>query len=228
MHLNAILIALLIYTGLFNIWVIPTQTIGRSGFLAIILSPQIYLFLASLFIIHYTQPLRQQLKAYLSQSVIKNMLYGVIYASFTPILTAIWLGIYSFLSYQNTGLWFIPWQGQSLCPYTTVDLMFLFLLAPISEEVFFRGLLFPALKQKYNLHLAVFFSALLFMSTHGTYHLGSLVLGVAMAYATHFHKSLWPAIVYHCIANAYIPIVCWFFPNALNYFNQFTRLFFSQ
>ncbi|HMQ10856.1 MAG TPA: type II CAAX endopeptidase family protein [Oligoflexia bacterium] len=228
MPLNSILVALLIYAGLFNAWVLPAQNIGRNSFSTVLLSPQIYLFLASFFIIRFAQPLKLNIKAYFTHSIIKNILYGLAYASIIPFFSMFLLGAYSFLDYQKTGQWFIPWHGQSICPYTQMDYAFLFLLAPLSEEIFFRGLLFPALKQKYNLHIAVLFSALLFMSTHGTYHLGSLVLGVAMAYATHFHKSLWPAIIYHSVANAYIPIMCWFFPNALSFFDKFTVFFFSQ
>ncbi|MCI5073145.1 CPBP family intramembrane metalloprotease [bacterium] len=228
MYLNSILIALLVYAGLFNAWVLPTESMGRSSLLSIVLSPQVYLFLASVLIIYYIKPLKNKIKRYFTESILKNMSLGLVYALITPILSFIGLSVYSLISYKKTGQWFIPWQGQSLCPYTTIDLVFLWLLAPLSEEIFFRGLLFPALKEKYSLHWAVFFSALLFMSTHGSYHLGSLVLGIAMAYATHFHKSLWPAIVYHSIANAYVPFLCWFFPNALNYFNQFTSLFFHN
>ena len=78
------------------------------------------------------------------------------------------------------------------------------ILAPIAEELFFRGLLFDFFKQKTGVAWAILISSLLF----GMAHYDSLavvgssfVMGLAMAYAVEKTRSLWIAIFMHVATN---------------------------
>ncbi len=78
------------------------------------------------------------------------------------------------------------------------------ILAPIAEELFFRGLLFDFFKQKTGVTWAILITSLLF----GMAHYDSLavvgssfVMGLAMAYAVEKTRSLWIAIFMHIATN---------------------------
>jgi membrane protease YdiL (CAAX protease family) len=78
------------------------------------------------------------------------------------------------------------------------------IVAPICEELFFRGFLFPGLLQGMRLWPAVFFSAALFTLAHGD--LGSaaplFVLGVLLPLLRWQTGSIWPCIALHMANNA--------------------------
>lgn len=78
-------------------------------------------------------------------------------------------------------------------------------LAPIAEELFFRGLIYDWLRQKVGVELGIAISSLLF----GLAHYDSLavvgssfVMGIAMALAYEKTRSLWIAIFMHISTNA--------------------------
>ena len=72
------------------------------------------------------------------------------------------------------------------------------------EEFLFRGVILSGLK-KYNKHMAVFVSALIFMLMHGgpdqTIH--QFILGVVFGYVFVATGSLWPSILMHFVNNFY-------------------------
>lgn len=76
--------------------------------------------------------------------------------------------------------------------------------APIAEETFFRGFLFPALRVRWGTFWAALASGLLFAALH--FNLGSLVpftvIGMLLAWAYVFSGSLWIAIGAHFIFNS--------------------------
>jgi membrane protease YdiL (CAAX protease family) len=90
-------------------------------------------------------------------------------------------------------------------PYTVIaTLLVAVLVAPICEEIFFRGFLFPGLARGIPLGGAVVGSALLFGLAHAD--LGSfvvlVVIGVALAVVRWRTDSLWPGVAIHTLNNA--------------------------
>ena len=82
-------------------------------------------------------------------------------------------------------------------------------IAPIAEEVFFRGMIFPALRRSVGTSAAVVVSALLFAGTHfqaklSAYLVVSAVIfpvGVALAAVYAKRPTLWAPIVAHAVYN---------------------------
>lgn len=83
------------------------------------------------------------------------------------------------------------------------------LIAPICEEIFFRGYLFGGLLQRMGLWPAALLSAALFALAHGD--IGSLVVlfvfGLVLAYVRWRCGSLWPGIIIHMANNATAAVV---------------------
>jgi membrane protease YdiL (CAAX protease family) len=78
------------------------------------------------------------------------------------------------------------------------------LAAPIAEETFFRGFLFPALRVRWGTFWAALASGLLFAALH--FNVGSIVpftvIGMLLAWAYVFSGSLWTAIGVHLVFNS--------------------------
>ena len=76
--------------------------------------------------------------------------------------------------------------------------------APIAEETFFRGFLFPTLQVRWGIFWAALASGLLFGAFH--FNLGLLIpftiIGMLLAYAYVFSGSLWTSIFAHFTFNA--------------------------
>jgi membrane protease YdiL (CAAX protease family) len=78
-------------------------------------------------------------------------------------------------------------------------------LAPVSEELFFRGFLFAGLRRRFSLWPAVIASGLLFGLVHATTGLTTVpllaVFGGLLAWFYAWSGSLWPCVVMHMINN---------------------------
>ncbi len=79
------------------------------------------------------------------------------------------------------------------------------LLAPVAEELFFRGFLYTALRQRIGIAAAVTISSLVFAVGHID-ALGvvaaSFVIAIALALAYEYTRSLWVAIAIHAFNNS--------------------------
>ena len=75
--------------------------------------------------------------------------------------------------------------------------------APLAEETFFRGFLFPGLARRVGGILAAIISAAAFAAAH--FEIGALapifVLGLALTWLYHETRSLWPCILVHASYN---------------------------
>ncbi len=87
-----------------------------------------------------------------------------------------------------------------------VDLMIALALAPVVEEVIFRGFVFRALLERLHPLLAAGASGLLFAAVHVPWDPQTLislfVLGTVTAYTYRATRSLWPCIIAHAGYNA--------------------------
>jgi membrane protease YdiL (CAAX protease family)/uncharacterized RDD family membrane protein YckC len=78
-------------------------------------------------------------------------------------------------------------------------------LAPISEELFFRGFLFAGLRQRLSLWPAVVISGLLFGLVHAPSGITTVIplamLGMLLAWFYAWNGSLWPCVFMHMVNN---------------------------
>jgi hypothetical protein len=88
-------------------------------------------------------------------------------------------------------------------------------LAPLLEEVLFRGLLFPALRRRLRFLPAALATTVLFTGLHftqtGAYWpalLGIFTCGMALAWLRERTASLWPSIAFHMGFNS-TPFLAW-------------------
>ncbi|HEU5349696.1 MAG TPA: CPBP family intramembrane glutamic endopeptidase [Ktedonobacterales bacterium] len=101
-------------------------------------------------------------------------------------------------------------QQAKYAPITTLALIGgAVLIAPICEELFFRGFLFAGLLHRVNLWPAVLLSAFLFALAHGD--IGSFVvlfvIGVVLAFVRWRVGSIWPGMIIHAANNATAAVV---------------------
>jgi len=93
-----------------------------------------------------------------------------------------------------------------LGPYWS-QILLIVILAPISEEVCFRGMLFGGFRTRLNLPLAAIGAGLVFGALHFSTGVSAvpqlIVLGAIFAVVFEKTGSLWPAIIFHLINNAY-------------------------
>jgi membrane protease YdiL (CAAX protease family) len=78
------------------------------------------------------------------------------------------------------------------------------IVAPVAEEVFFRGFVFAGLRQRYGWKKATLISSALFAVIHvtPTAMIPIFILGFIFAYLYHHSNSIWPAILMHVSTNA--------------------------
>lgn len=85
----------------------------------------------------------------------------------------------------------------------TLAFITLVIIAPVAEEILFRGYLFGKLRKAVPLWLAILLTSLLFGTVHGQWNVGidTFALSVVMCLAVVWTKSLWPAILVHMLKN---------------------------
>jgi membrane protease YdiL (CAAX protease family) len=118
-------------------------------------------------------------------------------------LAIIWFGDWLGISVHWT-----EWFDEDLVWGHSLDLSLLFLaaivLAPVFEELFFRGLVFRALRLKFSFGIAAGSSAVLFSVLHGYSIVGFFAVmwsGFLWAWSFERTKTLLPAIIAHGINN---------------------------
>jgi uncharacterized protein len=77
-------------------------------------------------------------------------------------------------------------------------------VAPVVEEIIFRGFIFAGFRERYGWKTAALISSLLFAVIHfqPTAFLPIVVLGLIFAYLYQRSGSIWPAIIMHVSSNA--------------------------
>jgi len=93
-----------------------------------------------------------------------------------------------------------------------LNLIMIGALPAIGEELLFRGLLQPLLKNwTKNIHLAIFLSAFLFSAMHLQFYgfLPRLILGLMFGYLFYWTGSLWVPVIAHFVNNSAAVIISW-------------------
>ncbi|HSB03402.1 MAG TPA: type II CAAX endopeptidase family protein [Anaerolineales bacterium] len=78
-------------------------------------------------------------------------------------------------------------------------------VAPLVEEIFFRGFLFQGFRQKYGWINAMLLSSAIFAAAHLDLValIPTFILGNLLAYVYHRSNSVWPGIILHFLVNAF-------------------------
>jgi membrane protease YdiL (CAAX protease family) len=95
-------------------------------------------------------------------------------------------------------------QQSKDAPFTTyATLIASMLVAPLCEEVFFRGFVFAGFLTRMPVVVAILLSSLLFALAHAD--IGSFAvlffIGLALAFVRWRTRSLWPSILLHLLNN---------------------------
>jgi membrane protease YdiL (CAAX protease family) len=79
------------------------------------------------------------------------------------------------------------------------------LTAPVVEEIFFRGFLFPGFRQRYGWNNAALLSSGIFALAHlsPVAFIPTFALGYVLAFLYHRANSIWPGIIMHFLLNAF-------------------------
>ena len=90
----------------------------------------------------------------------------------------------------------------------TVEILYMCLIAPITEELVFRGVLLRTLS-KANQRFAIFASAIFFGLGHGNIKqfIFALLIGVFLAHITIKHGSIIPAVIVHIFVNTFSTVI---------------------
>jgi membrane protease YdiL (CAAX protease family) len=112
--------------------------------------------------------------------------------------------------------------GISLPAYLTAPtwvsgatgIMLMLLLAPLAEELFFRGLVYRLLCQSFGQLAAVLLSATCFALMHGKLFSPQLAGGVIFALAYQHSRNLWIAVALHAGGNAAVLAITFLSHNA--------------
>jgi membrane protease YdiL (CAAX protease family) len=93
-------------------------------------------------------------------------------------------------------------DGAGLTKYLMVATVVI--AAPLGEELFFRGYLFPALRKSWGVLAAMLISGALFSLVHFEWvgFLGLMEIGILLAALRLWSGSLWAAILGHAVNNA--------------------------
>ena len=79
------------------------------------------------------------------------------------------------------------------------------ILSPLIEEIFFRGILYNYLTEKYNVALSIFATSFLFTVLHSQYGKIELMIlfcsALVSGYLRHISNSLYPPIAFHTLNN---------------------------
>jgi membrane protease YdiL (CAAX protease family) len=77
-------------------------------------------------------------------------------------------------------------------------------IASFAEELFFRGVIYQYLRNRWGIWPAVFISSFIFGIAHGDLAIGgaALVIGIVLALLYEYSHSLWAAIIVHAANNS--------------------------
>lgn len=129
-----------------------------------------------------------------------------------PLVFGLMIATFAVLTVTNAVVGDVPTAQEQVAPgettLVTADLVWLLLAgavaAPIVEEFYFRGLLFPYLRARKGVTYAVIASSALFAVLHFVPPLipALFVFGVVQALVVYRLRSIYPAIALHALNNA--------------------------
>lgn len=125
----------------------------------------------------------------------------LVYVVLSAILTALATQFLPFIDFeqaQETGFDQLSQNYEYVLAFLT-----LVVLAPVAEEVLFRGYLFGKLRQHAPVWVAILVTSLLFAAVHGAWNVGIDVfaLSIVLCLLRVWLKSIWAPILLHMLKN---------------------------
>ncbi len=125
----------------------------------------------------------------------------VVYFILTAIITTLAMSFLPFIDYnqaQETGYSGISQQYEYILAF-----LMLVIVAPIAEEVLFRGYLFGKLRKYAPIWLSILITSVLFAMVHFAWNVGLDVfaLSIVLCVLRVVSGSLWPSIMLHMMKN---------------------------
>lgn len=148
---------------------------------------------------------------------------GIVRSTKTPVLVLALAAGVAMSFWATIAINMIPWPEAMVESYVessasltsqqpVIDFLAVVLMAPLVEELLFRGVIYDALCAFVPAGAAVVFQAMLFGSTHGTllWILYSTLIGCVLGYVRKRTNSLWPCILMHSAFNGSSYLFTWF------------------
>jgi len=85
--------------------------------------------------------------------------------------------------------------------------LLMLLLAPVAEEMFFRGVVYRLFRQSFGMPMAIVLSAVCFAMMHGHLLSPQLIGGFIFAIAYEWSRNLWVPVALHVGANAAVLVI---------------------
>lgn len=111
-----------------------------------------------------------------------------------------------------------------------INILIVGVLASVSEELFFRGVLQRILIERIkNIHISIFICSLLFSALHQEFYnlIPRVLLGMLLGYAFVFSNSIWVPILIHFINNTAAVILDSLFKQGITSFNPNSNEYFG-
>jgi membrane protease YdiL (CAAX protease family) len=131
------------------------------------------------------------------------LLVGVVaYVLLTMVVTSLAMVVLPFIDFnqvQDTGFTNVTTQGELILAF-----IMLVLVAPISEELLFRGYVLGKLRKYTALWVSILITSLLFALVHFAWNVGVDVfaLSIVLCILRVVSGSLWPSIMLHMLKNS--------------------------
>ena len=126
---------------------------------------------------------------------------AIAYLILTAVITGVAMSYLTFIDYdqaQETGFTNMGGQAEYLLAF-----LMLVLIAPIAEELLFRGYLFGKLRKYAPLWISILITSVLFALVHFAWNVGLDVfaLSIVLCLLRVVSGSLWPSIMLHMLKN---------------------------
>lgn len=140
----------------------------------------------------------------------------IVYLVISAIILALAQSFLTFIDFdqvQNVGFDGLTQQYEYILAFVT-----LVIVAPVAEEVLFRGYLLSKLRKHAATWIAILITSVLFAIVHFAWNVGLDVfaLSIVLCLVTIWTKSLWPAILIHMLKNGIAFYFLFINPTLLN------------
>lgn len=139
----------------------------------------------------------------------------IVYLILSAALVALAMQFLTFVDFNQTQD--VGFTGISQRFELMLAFIMLVVIAPVAEEVLFRGYLFGKLRQHIPLWIAILITSVLFAIVHGAWNVGIDVfaLSIILCLLRVVTGSLWPSILLHMLKNGIAFYLLFINPNLL-------------